>query len=501
MKVLLIQPRSTYHKDLPLVIQMPLGLCYLAAVLREKGHKVGILDCLAEGYTNKTVIGDMITYGLSDADIIRKIEEFKPDVIGCSSLFSLQYDNTKYLCRLIKKINPKIITVAGGMHVTVRPYEVLSDKNTDFILQGESEYTFSQLIDALEDNKDYSDIDGIGYKGKDCICVKRKEKFIENLDELPFPARDLLNINAYFKAGLAHGFALTSKRNVNLITSRGCPGGCVFCTINLIAGKRFRARSPENVLAELEQVKKDFGVRHVQFEDDNLTFNIERAKKIFQGMIDRRLNLKWNPPSAVALWRMDKETLDLMKKSGCYYVKFAVESGSQRVLNEVIKKPQDLNRAIPLIKYARKIGMRVGSFFVVGLPGETKEEIKESFEFPYKVRLDWVEYSLATPHYGTELRKICEENKYLRDHDMSDLYCRKGVIDTPEFTADWLEKTVIAENKRYIIYLLFHQPMTFLMHGFDIFRRNPFFVIQYMLKIFSAPKRKPVLKSAHLLSS
>lgn len=494
MKVLLAQPRSTYHKDLPLVVQMPLGLCYLAAVLRKKGHQVKILDCLAEGYANKETSGDMITYGLSDADTVRKIEGFKPDVVGCSALFSLQYNNTKHLCRLVKGINPGIITVVGGMHATVKPREALSDTNTDFILQGEAEYTFSELIDALENNKDYSTIDGIGYKSKNDIQIKRKEKFIEDLDELPFPARDLLNIDAYFKAGLAHGFALTSKRNVNLITSRGCPGGCVFCTIHLIAGRRFRARSPENVLAELQQVKKEFGVKHVQFEDDNLTFNIERAKKIFQGMIDMKLNLKWNPPSAVALWRMDKETLDLMKKSGCYYVKFAVESGSQRVLNEVIKKPQDLSRAIPLIKYARKIGMRVGSFFVVGLPGETKEEIQESFEFPYKVKLDWVEYSLATPHYGTELRKICEENNYLKEHALSDLYCRKGVIDTPEFTADWLEKTVIAENKRYIIHLFFHQPLTFLIHGYEIFRRNPYFVIQYMLKILKAPKRKPMGK-------
>jgi radical SAM superfamily enzyme YgiQ (UPF0313 family) len=174
-----------------------------------------------------------------------------------------------------------------------------------------------------------------------------------------------------------------------------------------------------------------------------------------------------------------------MKKAGCYYVKFAVESGNQRVLSEVIKKPQKLNTIIPLIKHARKIGLKVGSFFVVGLPGETKQEMQNSFDFPREVKLDWAEYSIATPHYGTILRKTCEKNNYLNQHSDFDLYARKGLIDTPQFTSKWLEKKVMNENKRYIKYLLFHQPLTLLSQAWEVFKKNPSFTLRYLLKIFS----------------
>jgi len=237
-------------------------------------------------------------------------------------------------------------------------------------------------------------------------------------------------------------------------------------------------------MVELEHLKDIYGARHVQFEDDNLTHDIVRAKKIFRGMIDGNLNVKWTTPNGVALWCMDREALDLMKSSGCYYVKFAVESGSQKVLTDIIQKPQDLEKVIPLIVYARSIGLKVGSFFVVGLPGETKEQIRESFDFPYKVKLDWVEYSIATPHYGTELRNICQKGGYLKTHSCGELFARKGLIDTPEFSAERLEQKIIEENKKYIKYLMFHQPATILSQGWEAFRRNPSFVIEYVFKNF-----------------
>lgn len=470
MKVLLMQSKYSYCREIPLIVEMPLGLCYIAAVLRERGHKVKILDCLAEDYSHREINGNKTTYGLSDEKIIKRVKEFNPDVVGCSALFTIQIENVKKMCTLIKRINSNIVTVIGGMHATIKPRELLSNKNIDFIIKGEADYTFAELVDALENNKDYSNIDGIGYKDMNGIHIKKKEKYIEDLDGLPFPARDLLNIKKYFDAGLAHGFLLKDKRNINLITSRGCPGGCIFCTVQLMWGRKFRARSPENVLTEFEQIINDFKVNHIQFEDDNLTFDIDRVKKILQGMIDRKLNLKWNTPNGVSLWRMDAETLYLMKRAGCYYLKVAVESGNQRVLTEVIRKPQRLDRIIPLIKYARKIGLKVGSFFVVGLPGEKKEEMQDSFDFVHKVKLDWAEYSIATPHYGTELRKICEENSYLKEHTEEDLFARKGLINTPEFTFEWLEKKIMEENKKYIKYLLFHQPLTLLIQGWELFR-------------------------------
>lgn len=485
MRVLLLQPKFSYLDNgslVPLVVEMPLGICYIAAVLRDKGYEVKIIDCLAEGYEQKEIINGGIIYGLSDDEIKRRIKEFKPDIVGCSSPFSLQHKNVQKLCVLVKGIDRKIVTVIGGMHATVRPVEVLSEKNVDFILKGEADYTFTELVKSLEKNDDYSKIDGLGYKDKKGLHVNEKKHFIQNLDELPYPARDLLPIEKYFKAGLAHGVILKDKRNINIITSRGCPGGCVFCTIHLLWGRKFRARSPENVLGELREAKEKFGITHLQFEDDNLTYDIGRAKIFFKGMIDSKLNLKWNTPNGTALWKMDRETLRLMKKSGCYYVKFAVESGNQRVLSKIIRKPQNLKKVIPLINYAKKIGLKVGSFFVVGFPGETKKEMQDTFNFPYKINLDWFEYSIATPHYGTELREICVKNKTLIAHKDEDLYTRKGLIETPDFSSRWLESKVKEENNRYMRFLFFLHPISFFSRGWEGFKRNPLFVLKYFFK-------------------
>ncbi len=486
MRVLLIQPRYTYPQDVPLIVEMPLGLCYLAAVLRDRGHEVQILDCLAEDYAHAQRNGDCVTYGISDEEITRRIKAFRPQVVGCSSMFTLQYANVEKLCRLVKTIDREIVVVTGGMHPTVKPDAVLANRDIDFILRGEGDYTLAELVDALEHRGDYTGIDGIGYRSRQGVKIRDKQHFIEDLDALPLPARDLLPVEQYFRAGLAHGFVLRDKRNINLITSRGCPARCVFCTVHLMWGRKFRARSPENVLAELEHLKRVYGVRHVQFEDDNLTYDIPRAKAIFQGMIDRQLDLAWTTPNGVALWRMDEETLRLMKQAGCYCTKFAVESGNQRVLSEVIKKPQRLESIIPLIRYARKIGIKVGSFFVVGLPGETRDEMLDSFRFPHRVKLDWAEYSIATPHHGTALRKICEEEGYLHPHRDEDLYARKGLIETPEFTPDWLEQTILAENRRYLWFLLLHQPITLFSQRWEVFKRNPTFTLRYLWKTVRA---------------
>ncbi|MCC6450985.1 MAG: cobalamin-dependent protein [Candidatus Aureabacteria bacterium] len=480
MKILLLQPRFTYSRYMQIAVEMPLGLCSLAAVARQRGHTVVIVDCLAEGFANAVREGDLTTYGLPDEEIERRINEFHPDLVGVSCLFSAQYGNARRLCELTKRVAPRAITVMGGMHPTVKPREVLSEESVDFIFQGESDITFSDFADALERGDGYGDIDGLGYKRDGVLVINRKEHFIADLDALPFPARDLLKVDCYYRAARAHDFVLTHSKNMNLITSRGCPARCIFCTIFLVWGRRFRARSPENVLAELEQMKRDFGVRHVQFEDDNLTYDIGRAKRIFRGMIDRRLGLAWNTPNGVALWSLDEEALDLMKRAGCYYVKFAIESGNQRVLSRVIKKPQDLARARRLIEYARSLGMMVGSFFVVGLPGETREEMQDSFDFRYTTRLDYTVYIAAKPEHGTELRRLCEEKGYLRKHTDLELEGGEGFIETPEFTPEWLRNKIARENKRYLRFLITHQPGTLLSLGWLIFKRDPLIVVKHL---------------------
>ncbi len=372
------------------------------------------------------------------------------------------------------------------MHPTVMSKKILEDSNLDYVVRGEADYTFLELIDRLNKNQSVKNIDGLAFKIKGKIYVNEKKKFIENLDELPFPARDLLPIKNYFEAGLSHGFVLENKKNMNIITSRGCPGRCVFCSVHLIWGRKFRKRSPENVLSEIEHLKKTYEIKHIQFEDDNLTFDKERAKKIFQGMIDKKLNLKWNTPNGVAAYTLDEKTLSLMKKAGCYMVKFGIESGDEIVLKKIIHKPQNLKNIEKLIKHCKKIGLEVGAFFVIGFPEETKEQIQKSFDFPYKAGLNYVEYSMATPHYATELYETCKKNNQLKENfNAGGLYARSCNIKSKNFTPEWIEKKTRKEFFRFVFYLMFFKPHIFLKNLKNYFLTNPKFVINFLGKSFS----------------
>lgn len=490
MRVLLCQPRWTFKSDVPLVVQMPLGLCYLAAVAREAGHEVRILDALAEGHRERTVAGEFTTYGLSDAEIARQVLAFAPDVVGVSCLFSIQHENAEALCRLIKQIDPSMVTVMGGIHPTVRTEATLACPGVDYVLRGEADFTFTEFLNRLAAGESVHDVDGIAWKDADGLAqVTERQAYIPDLDAIPFPARDLLDLPLYWKAGLAHGFNLRGRRNFNLITSRGCPAPCTFCTISQVWGKKFRGRSPENVVAELVHLRDTYRANHIQFEDDNLTFDVDRAKRLFQQMIQAGTVMAWNTPNGVAAWRMDKACLDLMHQSGCYYVTFAVESANQYVLNKVIKKPQDLAKVVPLIHHARSLGMKVGSFFVVGFPGETRAQIQETFDFPYDVELDWVEYSIATPYWGTKLREEALEQGRMDPERGDEVYSRRGVVNGETWTAEWLEKKVAAENWRYIRHLCRHRPRTFLSQGLAVFGANPKFVLRYVFNLWKTQRK------------
>ena len=484
MRALLIQPPYTFKEDIPLVVQMPLGLACIAAVARERGHEVQILDCLAEGYNQPRRRAGWTRYGLVPAEIKRRIRAARPQVVGVSNLFTMQSHNAELICRLAKECDPDIVTVLGGTHPTIRPAAALASSRVDFVLRGEADHSFTHLLDALQSGGDLAAVDGLCHRDRHGeLRINEKTSFIDDLDALPFPARDLLPLELYWRARLVHGFNLRGRRNFNVVTSRGCPASCAYCNIRPLWGKRFRARSPQNVVAELQHLKATHGADHVQFEDDNLTCDLDRAKELFRLMAP--LGLPWNTPNGVSLWRMDRQCLELMRAAGCYYVRFGIESGSQQVLTELMHKPLDLKEALPLIPHARSLGMKVCGFFVVGTPGETRAQIQRSFDLPHEVDMDWVEYSIATPHWGTRLREQARQGGHLRPHRLQDLYSRRGNIDTEEFSAAWLERKIDAEHRRYLRHLALHRPRTFLTQGWEVFRRNPGFVLRYLRRLYS----------------
>ncbi len=433
-KVMLISPKYTLFKSDVRRNITPMGLAYLGAFLERENYDVSILDIFSEGYHNLKKQGDFVICGLDDEEIKKRIKEFKPDVAGVSCIFSTQYKNVQHTLKLIKEVDENITTLIGGSHPTYTLEETLNNNFLDFTIIGEGELPTLQLLNALNNKKDLSTIGGLAYRKGNKKLINNKLQYMENLNDLPLPARHLLNMEQYFKINMPQNPYPLGKRVTQIITSRGCSAKCIFCTTTNFWGNRYRGRSAENVVDEIRKLKKEYDIDEFQITDDNITLNKKRVMKILYGIKD--LGLKWCVPQGVAVWALDNELLEKMKESGCYQLTFAIESGNQNVLNNIVKKPLRLKRVKPLVKKAQELDIQVHAFAICGLPGETIEQMHQTYDFVKDCNFDSASFFVATPLVGSELLKICNEKGYLREgiQPNEQLY-KIGNITTPDFEA------------------------------------------------------------------
>lgn len=447
-KVLLIFPPVTRPEDFSadrvrVSPFLPLGLAYLgAAIERESGFEVQILDALIEGQLNGVEYGgNRIRYGFSDDEIIARIEAYKPDLVGISCTFSAMEWDSINLCTLAKQVNPEIITVMGGPHAGANERRILErGSDCDYVIIGEGEVTFLELLRGIVAGKPNPEaINGIAFRNGADIVVNPKTRYIEELDTVAQPARHLLKMDRYFEFALPHS-VFKNKPFTQVVSSRGCPAKCTFCAINGHWGKIQRKRSAENVLAELESLVRDYGVREIHFEDDNLTADKRRAIKIFDGIIERKLDITWTCPSGMAVNALDQDILQKMKASGCYSVSLAIESGNQDVVTRIMRKPVDLKKVPPLVQTIRELDMEVRGFFILGYPGETKENMRETIDFARSLDLDWAHFFIFSPLPGTDIYETCIEKGYMKVEDFDPLRSfHQPVIHTPEFDHAYLQ--------------------------------------------------------------
>ena len=454
-RVLLIVGPAYTFKDVRDVNPLPpMGLGYLASVVEKMGIEVKILDCLIRGWNNEEEVDDLlIRVGLSDNDIAEYVSKYNPDLVGINCQFSRQYKIYHNLFSLIKKTKPECITVSGGAHVTACPDEVLSDPNCDFILLGEAEDSFKDFITAIMNDDDPGRVGGLGWKSNGKMVINEKRSWIMDLDSIEFPAYHLMDLDRYFGLYASHGMR-HKERFAPIITSRGCPAKCTFCSAYKVWGRPYRMRSVDNVIEEMKLLKHKYGVEELMFEDDNVTANPKRAKELFSRMIEENLNFVWDTPNGVGIWSLTEEIIDLIKESGCVNLNFPVESGSQRVLSKVIKKPLNLNKVKKLISHCQKIKLNYSMFFVLGMPGETIEDMWTSFRFAADCGCYNPHISIATPYPGTELFEKCKENGYFsREFSLDDLFITSFLISTPE----WDEKALKRTYSKGQIYLKYRE--------------------------------------------
>jgi len=259
---------------------------------------------------------------------------------------------------------------------------------------------------------------------------------------LPFPARHLFNFDRYSNTKHAHG---TFKRSpvASIATSRGCPFNCSFCFTIKMTGTKFRVRSVENIVSELLMLKNKYHVREIHFEDDNLLFDKKRAEKLFDEMIRLKLDLSWKTPNGIAVSNLDKDILLKMKKSGMYSLILAAESGNQRVLKEVLHKPIRLEKVEEAVKLLQEIEVPTSIYWMIGLPGETKEEMEDTIKFAEKLNSIYPSvyssFSCYTPFKGTKLYEICKNKKFINEEkDICEFKYCKSTIDTDEFTHEYV---------------------------------------------------------------
>ena len=414
-KVLLLTPSFTVDKTSIRRLVNPINFLYIGAVLEQNGYEVVIVDSPCEGYDNISEEGEYVTYGLSPEQLKERINFEKPDVIGVACSFSFNEEKVNKLCTLIKSLDTNIITIVGGIHPSFFPKEMMEEcSDIDFIVLNEGEYRALNLLNALKNGKSYDEIEGIAFRKNNEIKINPAKGFIQDLDKIPFPARHLVNMEKYFEIGMHANPFVRNRRVARVLTSRGCPFNCCFCPGTSYWG-RFRPRSVENIIEEMRILKEKYHAGELHFLDDNLTLDRKRAMELFKRMKEEKFGFKWCTPGGIMMKTLDEELIKAMAESGCYQLTFSPETGSQRVLDQIIHKHFDLKIVKPLVEICHKHDIDVHSNFIVGLPGETREELMMTFNFAKEVDFDSVAFFIAVPVVGTELYNICKTRGWLKN--------------------------------------------------------------------------------------
>ena len=492
MKVLLINPPQTFYpgSEQP-AGNLPLGLMYLAALLQKANFKVEILDAfMVDSVFQRN--GVETTVGMPLTKIRHELIERKPDVVGISGPFTCQIDNAVKISNLVKEVNPNILTVTGGPHVTLASEAFLQEaKDVDIVVIGEGEYTMLEIAQTFEDSKQMDRILGIAYRQSGKIRLNPPRPLIKNLDQLPYPAYNLVDMERYLSSKKI-GYRSFKDRAISMITSRGCPFNCCFCAVHLHMGRDFRAHSAKYVVDHIQFVVKKFNVRNVFFEDDNLTLDIERFENICNDIISRNINIGWETPNGVRADCLNRELLNKMKQSGCKSVFIGVESGDQQILNNVICKSLNLNRVVEFAKDAKEIGLKTGAFYIIGFPGETKENMQKTVDFALRLKREYdvgMHLFIATPSFGTRLYEECVIKGYVEENLTWNAFAQarqpKGMplITTKDFTPAQVKEIAakaIAEYKRLSLINHLKNPRMVLKTAFE----QPQLIGKYIKALF-----------------
>ena len=457
MNILLIRPPSTFYPGAvrPL-ISLPVGLLSMAALLDQESFPVTVYDAQVNIANPTHRVGDTIVMGDTWEAVEEKIKSSGADIIGISCGFSSQRDNALKAADLARASHPDAIIIVGGPHASVLPGDLLRlGSPVDLVCTGEGEYTMLELAQVASAGGDTAAIPGTVVRRNGAVEANRVRPAIADLDALPFPAYHLVDMEQYFQL-FASGFAdrplpfsVDSHRTVSVVTSRGCPFNCVFCSIHLHMGKRWRGNSAGYVDRHIKLLVRRYGVRHIHFEDDNISFSLERFEAIVSGLLP--LAMTWDTPNGVRVDTLTEDVIGKCRESGCTYLVFGVESGNQRVLDSIVDKRLDLRVVRQAAQWCKNAGLDAMAFYVIGFPGETPADMKDTVDFALELYAQFdvkPNLFLATPLPGTRLEKILLDQKLidapLGSEQLAAMTQGKYRIDGGTFCAAEIDRTLKA---------------------------------------------------------
>jgi len=408
MKILLVSPPT--NSAIERIVGMtgpPLSLAYLASMIRDR-HDVKIVDSIAEK--------------LSFKDLRQKIKHFDPELLCITATTSMMPDAYE-TAKIAKELNENAKIVIGGPHVTFLPDKTLNEcPYIDYVVRGEGEHTFKELVKTIEKEKGFENIRGLSFRKNKKTVNNPPRKLIKNIDEIPTPAYDLLPMEHYKADGIKFG---------TIVTSRGCPFNCIFCSSSLQFGKKWRGHSADRVIKELSLLRNEYGRKAIEFLDDTFTLVKPRVLEIAKKIKEEKLDISWTASSRVDTF--SKEIAEEMHKAGAHTIYFGIESGTQKIL-DFIGKGITPEQSMISVKNAKKAGLHTFGSFIIGFPQENKKDVKTTLKFSRKIGVDFAQFTIATPYPGTRLWYMALKEKLLTTMDWKRFTTLDPVLKLKNFT-------------------------------------------------------------------
>lgn len=438
-------PDNSITSQLP-SFTIPYGVLSLAAYAKEHAQRdveFQLLDLNLQAYSLMPTCTDFVQ-GLMDL-LTRKLTEFEPEIVAISALFNSCYDYIGPITATVKTMRPDALTVIGGGLATNLYRELFrSFEQIDGACFGEGEIPLCGLLDA-SDRADYLRSSPAWITREDMEAGKLPQpELLVNLDEIPFFDYQLIDLKSYASRSVDKRYAGGPKREMSIHTSRGCPFDCVFCANGKVHGKKVRYMSVQKVAAEVEQMVREYGIDVLLIEDDHFLSDRQRAKAILKEIARHQLKVEF--PNGIAVYGIDEEIGALLKEAGVTTISLAIESGSDYVLRQVIKKPLVVKMIEPAVRILKQNDIDVHAFIVTGLPGETAAHRAETRQMLYDIGFDWVKIYIAIPIAGSRLFDICKEHGYIANDSYLNFVTTRCVIRAPEIDPDDLEREVYLTN-------------------------------------------------------